>query len=108
MLMGIVWIGVIGAGTNAKAMAFMYSEVVAATASLRHDGVLQTPPAGSVGMRSASCVVLAMSHCQVSSMVEKMFIHLITQWAQIRWPNTVSPKKQSPLYMPPLSSPCQA
>lgn len=71
MLMGIVRISVIGAGTNAKASAFMYSEVVAATASLRHNGVLQTPPASSVGMRSASCVVLAMSHGQVSSTVKK-------------------------------------
>lgn len=29
MLMDIVWIGVMGAGTRAKAAAFMYSEVVA-------------------------------------------------------------------------------
>lgn len=49
MLMCIVWISVIGAGTSAKAMAFMYSEVVPPTASLRHNGVLQTPPASSVG-----------------------------------------------------------
>lgn len=49
MLMDIVWIGVIGAGTRAKATVFMYSEVVAPTASLRHDGVLETPPASSVG-----------------------------------------------------------
>lgn len=75
MLMDIVLIGVMGAGIHAKAMAFMYSEVVALTASLRHNGVLQTPPVSSVG-RSASCVVLAMSHCQVSNI--------------LRWKNVLS------------------
>ncbi|CAG01716.1 unnamed protein product, partial [Tetraodon nigroviridis] len=55
-----------GAGKFAKAAAFMYSEVVTLAASLRHNGVLQTPVAGSVGRRVASCVVLATSHCQVS------------------------------------------
>lgn len=76
MLMDIVLIGVMGAGIHAKAMAFMYSEVVAPTASLRHNGVLQTPPVSSVGRRSASCVVLAMSHCQVSNI--------------LRWKNVLS------------------
>lgn len=75
MLMDVVWIGVIGAGTSAKAMAFMYSEVVAPTASLRHNGVLQTPPATSVGRRRASCVGLAMSHCQVSHILRWKNVH---------------------------------
>lgn len=39
MLMDTGRIGVIGAGKSAKATAFMYSGVVAPTASLRHDGV---------------------------------------------------------------------
>lgn len=38
MLMDIVLISVMGAGMHAKAMAFMYSEVVAPNASLRHNG----------------------------------------------------------------------
>ena len=75
MLMDIVWIGVIGPGTRAKAMAFMYSEVVTPAASLRHNGVLQTPPASSVGKMSASCVVLAMSHCQVSRILRWKNVH---------------------------------
>lgn len=49
MLIDTVLIGVIGAGTRAKATAFMYSEVVAPTASLRHNGVLEPPPASAVG-----------------------------------------------------------
>lgn len=67
MLKDIVWIGVIGAGTYAKATAFMYSEVVASTASLRHNRILDELPASTVGKRNASCVVVAMSHCQVSN-----------------------------------------
>lgn len=63
--MGVVWIVVIGAGMNAKAMAFMYSEVVAPTASLRHYSVTEMLPANTVGYRTASCVRLAVSHCQV-------------------------------------------
>lgn len=75
MLMDIVSINVIGAGTRAKAVDFMYSEVVALTASLRHNRVLETPPANTVGKRSASCVVLAMSHCQVSSILRWKNVH---------------------------------
>lgn len=67
MLMDIVWIGVISAGTCAKAMAFMYSEVVTPTASSRHNRVLEKQRASTGGKRCASCVVLAMSYCQVSS-----------------------------------------
>lgn len=75
MLMDIVWIDVIDARIHAEAMAFMYSEVVTRTARLRHNGVLHTPLVGSVGRRSASCVVLAMSHCRVLSIfkMEKCF-----------------------------------
>lgn len=62
MLMDTVWIGVIGAGTRAKATAFMYSEVVAPAASLHHNRILETLPASAVGNRIASCVVVAMSH----------------------------------------------
>lgn len=75
MLMDIVWIGVIGAGTCAKAMDFMYSEVVAPTASLHHYRVLETPPASTVGKMSASCVVLATSHCQVSGILRWKNVH---------------------------------
>lgn len=49
MLMDIVWIGVIGTGTRAKAAAFMYSEVVAPTASSRHDRIPDTLPASAAG-----------------------------------------------------------
>lgn len=52
MLMDVVWIGVMGAGTRAKAVPFMYGKVAPPTASLRHDGVLLTPPVSSVGRRS--------------------------------------------------------
>lgn len=52
MLMDIVWISLMGAGTRAKAVPFMYGKVTPPTASLRHNGVLLTPPVSSVGRRS--------------------------------------------------------
>lgn len=54
-LMDVVWMGVIGVRTRAKAASFMYGEVVAPGASLRHNRVLETPPASALWRGSASC-----------------------------------------------------
>lgn len=66
VLVDTVCFGVRGAGTSAKAEAFMYIEVVAVTASLHHNRVLEMLVAKGVVKRRASCGGLAMSHCQMS------------------------------------------
>lgn len=78
MLMDIAWIGVIGTGTLAKATAFMYSEVVSPTASLRHSRILETPPARAGGSSTPAVELWprATARCLTFS-GRKMFIHLI-------------------------------
>lgn len=99
MLMDAVCIDVIGAGTSAKATAFMYSEVVTPTASLHHNGVLEMPSASAVGKK---CQLRASGREPLPGVEDflggKMFVHLVAQLGSGDQ-RQVSPEKHSPLLL---------